>query len=136
MTLTVVGLAGMLLGAGLAHPAGAETDAEFYKNWRMTFHVGLGVGGGYDSYTRVLAHHIGRQIPGKPSVIVKNRPGAGSLRLTNELYNVLPQDRSAIGMVSRGVSMEVLFGNKRAKFDPTKFNWIGSTNNEVSVCVA
>jgi tripartite-type tricarboxylate transporter receptor subunit TctC len=135
-TLTVMGLTGMLLGAGLAAPATAETDAEFYKSRRITFHVGFGVGGGYDSYARVLGNHIGRQIPGKPSVIVKNRPGAGSLRLTNELYNVLPQDGSAIAMVSRGVSMEVLFGNKRAKFDPTKFNWIGSTNNEVSTCVA
>jgi hypothetical protein len=58
------------------------------------------------------------------------------MRLANELYNVLPQDGSAIGMISRSTSAEVLFGNKLARFDPTKFNWIGSTNNEVSVCVS
>ena len=128
--------AGIAAALGSAAPAKAETDAEFYKNRRMTFHVGFGVGGGYDAYARAMARHLGRHIPGNPSFIVKNKPGAGSLRLTNELYNVLPQDGSTLGMVSRGVSMEVLFGNKLAKFDPTKFNWIGNTNNEVSICVA
>jgi tripartite-type tricarboxylate transporter receptor subunit TctC len=130
------GLAVAVIGTGIPSAAMAETDAEFYKNRRLTFHVGFGVGGGYDAYARAVGRHLGHHIPGNPSFVVKNRPGAGSLRLTNELYNVLPQDGSAIGMVSRGVSMEVLFGNKRAKFDPTKFNWIGNTNNEVSICVA
>ncbi|MDX1483049.1 MAG: hypothetical protein R3229_01100 [Alphaproteobacteria bacterium] len=136
ITPVIAGLAAITIAGGHAPVATAETDAEFYKNRRLTFHVGFGVGGGYDAYTRAVARHLGRHIPGNPTFIVKNRPGAGSLRLTNELYNVLPQDGSAIGMISRGVSMEVLFGNKQAKFDPTKFNWIGSTNNEVSVCVA
>jgi tripartite-type tricarboxylate transporter receptor subunit TctC len=134
-TLASVGLAGALLASGMTLPAAAETDAEFYKNKRMTFHVGFGVGGGYDTYARALSHHMGRFIPGNPSFTVKNKPGAGSLRLTNELYNLLPQDGSAIGMIGRGMPMEALFGNKLAKYDPTKFNWIGSTNNEVSICV-
>ncbi len=135
-TLTGAGLVGLLLAAGLAEPAGAETDAEFYKKKGIIFHIGYGVGGGYDAYSRALARHLGRHIPGNPSIRTQNRPGAGSMRLANELYNILPQDGSAIGMISRATSTEVLFGNKLARFDPTKFNWIGSTNNEVSVCVA
>ncbi len=119
----------------LAGPAASATDEEFYRKARVTIHIGFGVGGGYDFYARALANHMGRHIPGNPKFGVQNRPGAGSMRLANELYNTLPQDGSALGMVSRGIPMEALFGNKSAKFDPTKFNWIGSMNNEVSTCV-
>jgi tripartite-type tricarboxylate transporter receptor subunit TctC len=126
--------AAMLAGAFVA-PATAETDAGFFKKNRITFHIGFGVGGGYDTYARALVHHMGRHIPGNPSFVVRNFPGAGSLRLANELYNILPQNGSALGMIGRGMPMEVLFGNKQAKYDPTKFNWIGSMNNEVSICV-
>ena len=128
------GLAGLLLAAA-APPAAAETDAEFYKKTGMVFHIGYGVGGGYDAYARALANHFARHVPGNPSIRPQNRPGAGSMRLANELYNILPQDGSAIGMIARNTPAEVLFGNKLARFDPTKFNWLGSTNNEVSVCV-
>lgn len=127
-------LAALAVGSFL-QPASAMTDEEFYKKNRITIHIGFGVGGGYDYYARALANHMGRHIPGNPKFKAQNRPGAGSMRMTNELYNTLPQDGSAIGMISRGVSMEPLFGNKSAKFDPTKFNWIGSLNNEVSTCV-
>ncbi len=135
-TLAGACLSGLILVVGAAQPAGAETDAEFYKKKGMVLHIGYGVGGGYDAYSRAFATHLGRHIPGNPKIRPQNRPGAGSMRLANELYNVLPQDGSAIGMISRSTPAEVLFGNKLAKFDPTKFNWIGSTNNEVSVCVS
>ena len=79
---------------------------------------------------------IGRHIPGNPKVIGKNKPGAGSLKLTNELYNSLPKDGTVIGTFGRGMVMEPLFGNKKARFDPSKFTWLGSANNEVSVCIA
>jgi tripartite-type tricarboxylate transporter receptor subunit TctC len=69
-------------------------------------------------------------------VVAKNRPGAGSLTLTNEMYATLPKDGTSIATVGRGIPMEPLFENKRARFDPRKFNWIGSMNNEVSICAA
>ena len=125
-----------MVGALAITPALAQSVADFYKGKTITVYVGYSPGGGYDTYARTLARHIGKHIPGEPTVIVKNRPGAGSLLLTNELYNVLPKDGSVIGIVGRGMPMEPLFGNDKAKFEPAKFNWIGSTNNEVSVCVA
>ncbi|MDH3240110.1 MAG: hypothetical protein OEO83_05535 [Alphaproteobacteria bacterium] len=134
-TLTAVLPLAALATAGLAQQAHAITDAEFYKKARVTIHIGFGVGGGYDAYARALSRHMGRHIPGNPKFTAQNRPGAGSMRLTNELYNSLPQDGTAVGMISRGIPMEALFGNKSAKFNPTKFNWIGSLNNEVSTCV-
>ena len=120
----------------LGPAAQADAIADFYKGKTITVYVGYSPGGGYDTYARTIARHIGKHIPGEPTVIVKNRPGAGSMLLTNEIYNVLPKDGSVIGIVGRGMPMEPLFGSDKAKFEPAKFNWIGSANNEVSVCVA
>jgi len=117
-------------------PALSDAVSDFYKKKRMTLYVGYSPGGGYDRYSRTLARHMGRHIPGKPRIIVKNRPGAGSMILTNELYNSLPKDGSVFGNVGRGLPQEPLMGTKEAKYDSTKFTWIGSMNNEVSVCVS
>lgn len=124
--------------AAVSVPGGAQADAvsNFYKNKRITVYIGYAAGGGYDRYGRVLARNMGKFIPGKPRMIAKNMPGAGSIVLANALYNVLPKDGTAIGIIGRGVPMEPLFGRKGPKFDATKFNWIGSMNNEVSTCVA
>ena len=79
---------------------------------------------------------MGKHIPGNPNIVAKNRPGAGSMTLANELYNILPKDGTTIGIIGRGLVMEPLFGTEQAKFDASKFNWLGSANNEVSVCVS
>jgi tripartite-type tricarboxylate transporter receptor subunit TctC len=121
---------------GLAGPSEAQSVADFYKNKRITVYIGYGPGGGYDRYGRVLTREMGRFIPGKPRMIAKNMPGAGSIVLANALYNTLPKDGTAIGIIGRGVPMEPLFGRKGPRFDATKFSWIGSMNNEVSLCVA
>ena len=132
--LTVAAGAG-LLAAGIGVPAAVADDvADFYKGKIVTLYVGYSAGGGYDVYSRTLARHIGRHIPGNPSVVVKNRPGAGSLVLTNEVYNTLPQDGTVIANVGRGMPTEPLLGNTKARFDGRKFLWLGSMNNEVSVC--
>src|SRR5207237_205093 len=83
-----------------------------------------------------LARHIGRFIPGNPTIVPKNMPGAGSLVLANWLYNVAPKDGSAFGMIGRGTAFDPLLGSTKAQFNAAKFNWIGSMNDEVSVCVA
>lgn len=116
--------------------AQADDVADFYKRQRITVYIGYSAGGGYDQYARILARYIGRHIPGNPNLVVQNRPGAGSLVLANELYGKLPADGSVIGTIGRGIPMDPLFGNEKAVFDPAKYTWIGSMNNEVSVCVS
>src|SRR5215207_489402 len=91
-------------------------------------------GFGYDTYGRLLARHMGKYLPGNPTIVPQNRPGAGSLNLANYLYNAAPKDGTEIAIVGRGVAMEPLLGGSasQAKFDSTKFAWLGSMNNEVS----
>jgi tripartite-type tricarboxylate transporter receptor subunit TctC len=102
----------------------------------VSLYIGYSTGGGYDVYGRLVARHMGKHLPGNPNVIANNMPGAGSLRLANWLYNVAPKDGTAFGTVARGVAFDTLLGMPGANFDATKFNWIGSANDEVSVCVA
>jgi len=122
-----------LLPASMAQ---AQSPAEFYKGRNVDLYIGYSVGGAYDLYARMLARHIGKHIPGNPTVVPKNMEGAGSLRLANWLYNVAPKDGSVLGAIGRGTGFDPLLGNKAAQFDATKIGWIGSANNEVSICVA
>ncbi|MFQ6016959.1 MAG: Bug family tripartite tricarboxylate transporter substrate binding protein, partial [Kiloniellaceae bacterium] len=134
----LAGLAVAGAAAGLMVPAtaGADAVADFYKGKTITLFVGYSPGGGYDTYARTVARHMGKHIPGNPDFVVKNRPGAGSMKLANEMYAAVPKDGSVIGIIGRGQVMEPLFGTEQAKFDPSEFNWLGSANNEVSVCVS
>ena len=134
--LISIGAIGVLFGSALPQPVQADAVADFYKGKTVTIYIGYSAGGGYDTYARTIGRTIGKHIPGNPKIIAKNKPGAGSLRLANELYNTLPKDGTAIATFGRGMPMEPLFGNKKAKFDASKFTWLGSANNEVSVCVA
>ena len=120
----------------LPHAARAQgAVADFYRGRTVTLIVGYSAGGGYDTYSRILARHLGRHIPGNPAIVVQNMPGAGSLKMTNFLYNVAPKDGSTIGIFSRGMAMEPLIGGTNVSFDSTKMTWLGSGTNEVSVFV-
>ncbi len=114
----------------------AQSAADFYKGKNIDLYIGYSVGGAYDLYARMVSKHIGKHIPGNPTVIPKNMEGAGSLRLANWLYNVAPKDGSALGIIGRGTGFDPLLGNTKAQFSGPKFTWIGSANNEVSICVA
>ncbi len=129
-------VAAAALAAVPATMAWAQSPAEFYKGKNVDLMVGYSAGGGYDVYARMIARYIGKHIPGNPTVVVKNLDGAGSLRLANALYNQLPKDGTVFGTVARGAAFDPLLGNKAAQFDASKFSWIGSANDEVSVCVA
>lgn len=138
-------LFGVLSGAALACllsvPCSAQISAqppeEFYAGKVVSLYIGYPAGGGYDVYGRVVAHHIGKHIPGNPTVIPVNMAGAGSLRLTNWLFNAAPRDGTAFGIINHGVPFEPLLGNQEfARFDPMEFTWIGSANSETVVCVA
>jgi tripartite-type tricarboxylate transporter receptor subunit TctC len=97
--------------------------------------VGFGPGGGYDLYARTLARYMGRHIPGNPTLVPQNMPGAGGVKAMNYLYNVARKDGSVIGTFARGLAIEPLLGHAQGtQFDATKFSWVGSVSNEVSVC--
>jgi tripartite-type tricarboxylate transporter receptor subunit TctC len=113
-----------------ATPSAAQTVEEFYKGKTLTLVVGNGPGGGFDVFGRLLARHIGRYVPGNPSIIVQNMPGAGSLVAANYLYNLAPNDGTTFGLIARNMPLLGLLGNNsNVRFDPRKFTWLGSSSN-------
>lgn len=114
----------------------AQSVADFYKGKTIELLIGYSPGGGYDTYARTIARHMSKHIPGNPTIVPKNQPGAGSLKLTNFLFNVAPKDGTTFGTIGRGIPMEPLLGGEGTQFDAKEFNWIGSANDEVSICVA
>lgn len=117
--------AAMVLGSSSA-VAQDETPEQFYSGKTVQLMVGYSAGGGYDTYARTVARHLGKHIPGNPDVIVKNVPGAGSLVLMNQLANTLPRDGSVLGSINSGMPFEPLFGNDKAQFDIETMNWLGN----------
>jgi tripartite-type tricarboxylate transporter receptor subunit TctC len=94
-----------------------------------------GAGGGYDAYSRLLSRHLADHIPGKPTVVNQNMQGASGIRGTNYLYNVAPRDGSVFGSTYNTNLTEPLLGNTKAKYDPTKFEWIGSITTQYNACM-
>jgi tripartite-type tricarboxylate transporter receptor subunit TctC len=136
--LATVGLAAVLTMTSLLSPALAQSPAEFYKDKVVTLYVGSDAGAGYDAYARILSRYLGKYIPGNPSIIVRNMPGAGSLRMANYLVSGGPKDGTAIGAPQSSVAVERLLhllskDDKAANFDATKLNWIGSTTQDTFV---
>ncbi|HEY7645877.1 MAG TPA: tripartite tricarboxylate transporter substrate-binding protein [Hyphomicrobiales bacterium] len=116
--------------------ASAESPEAFYRSAGLQIVVGYGPGGGYDVYARTVARHIGRHLPGSPNVVVQNMPGAGSLKAANYIYNVAPKDGSQIAIFARGLAMQPLLDAQGVQYDPTKFGWVGSVADEISVTFA
>jgi tripartite-type tricarboxylate transporter receptor subunit TctC len=111
--------------------ASAQEDVSaFYKGKTIRLVVGIGVGSGYDINARVLARHMTKHIPGNPQIIVQNQPGAGSLTMTNQLYNIGPFDGTAMGATFNGLPTTPLLQPGGVRFDVHKINWVGSTNRE------
>src|SRR5882762_8742388 len=117
----------------LMRPAGAQGVADFYRGRNVTLVIGFSAGGGYDLYARLLARHLGKHIPGQPSIVPQNREGAGSQRATLYLYNAAPKDGSVIGTFSRSMVVAPLIAD--APFDATRLTWIGSISSDVSTCM-
>jgi len=115
--------------------ARAETVEEFYKKTQLSVYVGSGAGGGFDEIARVFSLHFARHLPGQPTPIVKNMPGAGGLLNVNFMYAQAPRDGSAIAAPFNTVFLLPLFGDPAAKFDARKFTWIGSLDKQTGTCV-
>jgi tripartite-type tricarboxylate transporter receptor subunit TctC len=103
----------------------AQADDDFYKGKTINFIIASAAGGGYDSYSRLIARHIGKHLPGQPSVVPQNMPGAAGMRAANYLYSVAPKDGTVIGMVDQAVYLDQILGTAGLSADAAKFNWIG-----------
>ena len=121
--------------AGATAAVGQSAVAEFYTGRNIELVVGSSVGAAYDTNGRVVARHIGKHIPGNPNVVVRNMPGAGGLVSANHVFNAAARDGTVLGIFNRGIAMYPLLEGA-AKFDPQKFNWIGSSTKETSLVAA
>jgi tripartite-type tricarboxylate transporter receptor subunit TctC len=120
--------------ASCSTPMLAQQSVEdFYKGKTIRIVVGISVGSGYDVTARALQRHLGKHIPGNPTVIVQNQPGAGSITMVNQLYASGPFDGTAIGAPFNGLPTTPLLQPAGVRFDPNKMSWIGSTNRETQV---
>src|SRR6516165_1301551 len=127
-----------LLALAVSLLAGGSTLAEedvatFFHGKTLRLVVGVGVDSGYDINARLLARHLAAHIPGQPTIVVQNQPGAGSLAMTNVLYNSGPFDGTVMGASFNGMPTAPLLQPSGARFDPMKINWLGSTNRETQV---
>lgn len=114
---------------------GAASADSFYAGKSITILVGNGVGGGYDVYARLLGRHLGKHIPGSPTVVINNMPGGGSFKEANYLYNASPRDGTSIGIILPSVALDPVFGDAKAHFTTLGFNWLGNMSRDVSSCV-
>jgi len=120
------------LAAGMAAQA-QDDPAEFYRGKRLQLQVGSAAGTGYDIIARVIARFMPRHVPGNPAIVVQNLAGAGSIRLATSLATVGPFDGTTFGLAINGLPTAPLLQPDAAKFDPARFNWLGSTNREIQV---
>jgi tripartite-type tricarboxylate transporter receptor subunit TctC len=135
MTGSMRALALAALGTvAAATPLAAQTVAEFYKGKQIHFVVGTEAGQDYDTWARLVARHM--RVPGNPTFVVENMPGAGSLIAANYLYNKAAQDGTYLGMVSRNIPNYAIMRQPNANFDPLRFNWIGSPEMTHRGCFA
>ena len=127
----IAALVALALGA---LPASAQ---DFYRGKTINLIVGNAAGGGYDIYARLLARHMGRYIPGEPSFVVRNMPGAGGMVLSNHIYAQAPRDGLTLGLMGRSNTIEPLLGNPSAKYRPEEFLWVGtpSSYEDDSYCI-
>jgi tripartite-type tricarboxylate transporter receptor subunit TctC len=109
------------------HSADAQS-APFFQDKTVRIVVGFTSGGLYDQYARILARHMAKHIPGNPSIIVQNMPGAGSLTATNYVYSVAKPDGLTLGMPGSGIYLDQMLERKEAAFDVAKLAWIGSVD--------
>ena len=119
-----------MLIAPLAHAQPAEP---FFARKTVTIYVGYTAGGSYDLYARLIARHLGKHIPGNPTVVAQNMPGAGSMKAANYVYQVAPKDGTALGVIVESAALEQVLGNTAAQYDAAKFTYVGrvATSNNI-----
>lgn len=122
-----------LIAATAPGESAAQTPADYFKGKDVRILIGFPPGGGYDLYGRLVARHIGKQLPGQPNVIAQSMPGAGSVLVANHLAHVAPRDGTVLGTFASGVPAVPLLTPDQAKFDARELTWIGSANTETQL---
>jgi tripartite-type tricarboxylate transporter receptor subunit TctC len=131
---TRVWLAGaiLLITCLAAH---ADPIEDFYKNRQLRFIIGANSGGSYDSYGRLAAQHLGRHIPGNPTVVPANMPGASGMQSASYLYQIAPKDGSVLGMFNQSMAQRQMLEPELIRFDAGRFNWLGAMANSLTVFI-
>jgi tripartite-type tricarboxylate transporter receptor subunit TctC len=122
---------GLLLS--LASVCSAQSPDQFYQGKTIDVVIGFGAGGGNDAYGRLLANHIGKHIPGRPSVVAKNMPGAGSFLAVNHVYNVAPKDGTVIALGAPTMALDERIGTQGVRFKSAELNWIGRVDSQIDL---
>lgn len=132
-----IGLPGTAIFAlVLTSPIAAQPAGESLAGKSVSMIIGFGAGGGYDLWGRTVGRHIGRHLPGAPTVIPQNMPGAGSYAAASYIFNIAPKDGTVLGIIARDAALGPLSGATGARFDPTRLSWIGTPTKETNVCIA
>lgn len=118
----------------IAQPSRADEIEDFYKGKTLGMYIGYGPGGTYDLSARLLSRYMPRYLPGNPTMVPRNRPGAGGFALAAELYNTLPQDGTALGTFARNAPQDEVLGRVQTNFKSQNFHWIGTPSNDLGVC--
>ena len=119
----------------LVRPAFGASVEDFYKGKTIQFIVGGSAGGGYDTYTRLIARYFAKYVPGKPATVVQNMPGAAMLISANYIFNSAPRDGTVIGHWSGPLILQHLMGNSAVQFQGRKFGWIGMPTADSLICI-
>jgi tripartite-type tricarboxylate transporter receptor subunit TctC len=119
----------------LAVTSGAAAD-DFYQGKTVNFIIGYPVGGGYDTYSRLITAHLGRHLAGHPNVVALNMPGAVTIRAANYLYNEVPKDGTVVGMIDQAIYLNQILGTSQLRADAARFNWIGRIVSNSAVLYA
>jgi tripartite-type tricarboxylate transporter receptor subunit TctC len=127
------GMSGICILLSMCLAAHADAISDFYKGRTVTVVVSSSAAGGYDTIARTVARAMAKHMPGNPAFIVRNMPGAGGITATNFLYNNAEKDGTVIGLVQNNTPFEPLFGTREARYDPVKFNWLGSPSSETAM---
>jgi tripartite-type tricarboxylate transporter receptor subunit TctC len=125
-----------LLCPAVTHAAATPSPEQFYSGKTINLLIGFAPGGDNDSWARTIARYWANHIPGRPRLVPQNVPGAGSLRLMNQIYNTYPKDGTYVGLISRGIPFEPLLGGQGTQFDASRVNWLGSPDRDTNICVA
>lgn len=135
--MSLAGCVGALLGSVLLFgPAAADETSDFYGGKRINLIIGYSTGGGYDQIARLFARHVGRHVPGQPTTLPQNMPGAASRAAANWLYNTAPKDGTALATLGQNTALDQALGEPNVQFDVRHFNWLGNVsevNNVLTV---
>lgn len=130
LSFVAIGVLAIVVGT---NPAAAQTPEQFYKGKTVDVVIGYPPGGSNDTFGRLLARHLGKHIPGNPTVVPKNMPGAGSFVAVNNMYNTLPKDGTQIAIGAPTTALDEKLGTPNVRFKTAEFNWIGRIDSLINI---